>query len=128
MKTLKYTLTLMVTIMASMIANCSGLYLISGYDFRTSNIRYMIETTNDNQTVEITPYAAKTLSVYSNPDYTGQWEIKTDNKEFEFGEKDNLRQGSGEIGASIGNQGCTNIAPFTYTYTNAGRYRVKLID
>lgn len=36
-------------------AFANGLYIVSGFDARTCNIRYVIETTNDNQSVELTP-------------------------------------------------------------------------
>lgn len=64
MKSIKTTIAAIATL-ASTIAFGGGLYIVSGGDFRTCRIKYVIETTNDNETVEISPYKVKTLSIGS---------------------------------------------------------------
>lgn len=107
----------------------NGVYFVSSGDFRTPTAKWIVETTEPNQEVEITPYSARTLSVYNNPTkYISEWSVKTSGREFTFGDKDNIRQGSGEIGEAIGSRGCTNIAPTTFVFQNPGKYVVKLYN
>lgn len=110
--------------------HASGLYIISGYEFRKSNIRYTMLTTNDNESVEITPYAVRLLSV-NNPNSSfgvGEWSVKTEGKEFQYGNLSNIRQNNVDHGQPVGSKGTTNAWPTTYTYAKAGIRRVKVYD
>ena len=116
------------TILATLTCLANGVYFVSASDFRTATAKWVIETTEPNQTVEITPDKARTLTVYINPRYASEWSVKTDGQEFTFGEKDNIRQGTGAIGEAIGTQGATNIAPTTFTYPTPGNHLVKMYN
>lgn len=83
----------------SMATFAKGIYFVSGGDFREARIKYVIETTNDNQEVEITPYSLVTLgsagSWANNLKRTAPWSIKTDGKEFTFSPYSVIRTTSG---------------------------------
>ena len=71
----------------------SGLYFVSGGDFRQCNFKYILRTTEPNQTITITPKKVFTLSNYGNAAYAGPWSVKTQGEEFHFGKYDNLPNG-----------------------------------
>ena len=111
-----------------------GVYFISGYDFRKSNIIYTFLTTNDNQEVEITPSAVRLLSVVNpNSAYgVGEWSVKTEGKEFVYGNLANIDQKSTDNtynpGSPVGTAGATNGWPTIYTYSKSGNKKVKIYD
>lgn len=129
MKSIKAAIAAIATL-ASTIAFGGGLYIVSGGDFRDSRIKYVIETTNDNQEVEITPYSVTTLASAgtwaNNLKRAGEWSVKTDGKEFVFGQKTLIRKESATPGTTW-NLG-TNITPMVYTYPKAGLHTVKVFD
>ena len=101
----------------------SGLYFVSGnMDFRPSPIRYVIETTEPNETATISPVSLVLLSNWqANSAYFSPWSLKTDGNEFKYGEKDNINYGALK-------NGCTNVPVKTYTYETPGRHLVKYVD
>lgn len=116
------------TILATLTCLANGVYFVSASDFRTPTAKWVMETTVPNQTVEITPNKARTLTVYSNPKYESEWSVKTEGQEFVFGKQDNIRQGTGAIGEAVGTLGATNIAPKTFTYQTPGNHLVKMYN
>lgn len=116
--------TTMITVatIATITAN-AGLYFVSGGDFRTSNIKYTMETTEPNQTVDVTPGSVFLLSNYGNAAYASEWSIKTDGDEFTYDNKANIR-----IQESRFKNGCYNATPHTHSYSRVGKHLVKLHD
>lgn len=100
-----------------------GLYLVSGGDFRIPCVKYTVCTTQDNQTVNVTPEYVYLLSNYNNPDQLGKWSISAGGHEYTFGEKDNIN-----VEASNLKNGCSNVPPISVTFPHAGNHMVKVYD
>lgn len=110
----------------NMPSNGSGLYFISNGDFRECRIKYIIETTNDNQSVEVSPYAVRTLGIFKNKNqFKYPWSIKTDGTELEFAGNECIRQGS--TGSVVGDEGICVETPI-FQFASAGKHMVKLYD
>lgn len=109
--------------MALFTSHGSGLYFVSGGDFRECKVKYVIETTEPNQTVDITPGMVCVLNNYpkGNEPFFGEWSLKTMGEEFTFSPFDNIR-----FSSPAG--GCSNAAPVKYTYPTTGRHLVKLYN
>jgi hypothetical protein len=122
---IKSTITSIALALSSSLT-AGGLYIVSGGDFRQCNFKYYITTTNENQTVEISPSYVSLLSVWGNAPYAGPWSIKTDGQEIDCG-KSVIRYENKEIGWGLAN-GTTNIAPVTYTYSTPGTRLVKIYE
>lgn len=123
MKKTTTTLTTIAAMLISLSTMAGGLYFVSGGDFRPSYIKYTVQTTNDNQTVNITPTLVYTLSNFSNPDYTCPWSLKTMDTEYGYGPYDNIG-----VSASNLHPPCSNAAPYMVEYPHAGTHLVKLYD
>ena len=72
----------------------SGLYILSGGDFRPVAAKCILHTTTPDEIVEITPYAVRLLSIYNNPSFEGPWGVKTNGQRFDFTSLQNIRQGN----------------------------------
>ena len=99
----------------------SGLYFVSGGDFRNSYLKYTVETTNSNQEVEITPSEVSILRNWGNQKFAGPWSVKSDGREYEFTEF----QG---INSPYQSGGCSNVSPLKVSYSNPGQHLVKMFD
>ena len=100
----------------------SGLYFVSGGDFRPCNFKYALRTTEPNQTLTITPNKVFPLSNFGNPEYAGEWSVKTMGEEFLFGKYDTIPDGS-----SLGGSG-VQVEPLEYTFPAPGIHNVKIYD
>ena len=86
--------------MSCLLAQGRGLYFISGGDFRTPALEYTVETTDDNQTTNISP----AFAYGANP----TWTIKTEGVTY---------------------QGDNDPADYMYhTYPKAGTHLVKVYN
>ena len=127
------TISLLVGCMTTM-SMAGGIYFVSGSDFRKTYAKYILTTDEDHQTVEITPYGVRTVSIHGNAPYAKPWEIKTSTFSHVFNENETIRQktnsnhGYGETGEAVGEKGVTNVAPLSYTYPNKGSHIVKLYN
>ena len=79
----------------------SGLYFVSGGDFRPCNFKYTLMTIEPNQTLTLTPNKVFPLSNYGNPGYAGPWSVKTMGEEFVFGKYDTIPDGSALGGSGV---------------------------
>ena len=131
---MKITLAITLLTMTHM-GMASGIYFVSGSDFRPCQVKYTLQTTEPNQTIEITPTGVKTLTVYGNEAWAGPWSVKSQGKEIGFGPYDNIRQNGTSgltnnldtcVGIPVGQYGCTNVAPATMTYETPNNHVVKL--
>ena len=132
--------TLMVATAIAGMAHSSGVYFVSGGDFRKSDMKYVLETTNENESVEVTPWGARPLSIWkNNTKYAGPWQVKTDGEEIEYGVQSAIRQKTGSTAGgpiidgelvfpTSGGGGVTNAAPWKHVYANPGRHLVKIYD
>ena len=119
---MKTKIAAMFALMASL-AMAGGLYVVSGADFRPCLVKYVLETTEPNEEVEITPSTAVVLNNYptGNEPYKGDWSVKTMGEEFTYGPYDNIRFSSPK-------GGCSNAAPTKFTYPLPGKHLVKLFN
>lgn len=99
-----------------------GIYFVSGGDFRPCNFKYTLRTTEPNQTMTLTPNKVFPLSNYGNPEYAGEWSVKTMGEEFVFGKYDTIPDGS-----SLGGSG-VQVEPLEYTFPTPGIHNVKIYD
>ena len=105
----------------SMVAFAKGIYFVSGGDFRECRVKFTVETTNENQTVLVTPNMVGLLRNYGNPTYAGPWSIKTMGVEHGYSEYEN-------VNFSQPKGSCYNADPWNFTYPNTGRHLVKMYD
>lgn len=119
---MKTTLLALVAVALST-AFAKGIYFVSGGDFRECSIRFIMQTTEPNETVEITPGMVVLLNNYptGNQAFVGGWSLKTMGQEFIYGPYDNIRFTNGKAG-------CTNAAPIQFTYPTPGRHLVKMYN
>ena len=116
------------TLMAFHMACASGIYLVSGGDFRPYKIKYSVKTQEPGETVTITPYSLGLLSsLYDRKQYQTPWYIKTNGEEFKFTHQECINRQTTD-GTHVGPYGCTNVAPVSYTYSEPGTYLVKISD
>lgn len=115
--------TIIAAIMAlSATVFAGGLYFVSGGDFRPCNFKYVLRTTEPNQTLTITPNKIYTLSNYGNPTYSGPWSVKTQGDEFNYTQWDNIPH-DGQVKGN-----CVAVEPLQYTYATPGDHLVKIYD
>ena len=84
------TKAITMTMVAFMFVNClaSGLYICSGVDFRQCDIRYVLRTEQENESVEITPYQVQLLSIWQyNTKWDKPWSVKCDGVEYGYGSR-----------------------------------------
>lgn len=94
----KTTLLATITLLACSIAWSAGLYFVSGSDFKQCDLAYVVQTTEPNQTVDISP-------VKSNIPH--DWYVKTE-------------------GVELYKDTSDTTTPIMYTYANPGLHTVKL--
>ena len=114
-----------ITILAMALATSTfakGIYFVSGGDFRECRTKYVLKTTEPNQTLTITPNRAFTLSNYGNASFSCPWSIKTDGQEFNFSKNECIPDGH-----SLGQYGVA-ASPIQYTYAQPGNHTVKIYD
>ena len=113
------TITVMALTMATF---ASGLYFVSGGDFRPCNFKYTLRTTEPNQTITITPVKIYTLSNFGNATWSGPWSVKTQGEEFNYTQWDNIPY-DGQVKGN-----CVAVEPLQYTYAEPGDHLVKIYD
>lgn len=101
----------------------SGLYFVSGGDFRECHIKYSIMTEQPNETITITPPRVQVLGSYGNADYANPWSVKTDGQEFTYSKVENINVPTSSLGGSG-----VLAEPTQYTYANPGNHSVKIYD
>ena len=107
----------------SMATFAKGIYFVSGGDFRQCNFKYVLRTTEPNQTITITPKRVFPLSNYGNAAYAGPWSVKTHGEEFNFGKYDTIMSS----GVQLGPYG-VEVQPLQYTFPEPGDHLVKIYD
>ena len=121
MKTKIIAIALMATIGLTNIAH-GGLYIVSGLDLRAAPIKYVMETTEPNQEVDISPdYLVLFGNWPANTKYAGDWILRTEGNMFTY--KYNECINNTQFGIVW-----TNVPKRTYTYANPGKHLVKMID
>ena len=121
---MKKHITIMIAALAATIsAFAGGVYLVSGGDFRKSSIRYVLRTTEPNQTITITPERVKLLSFYNAWGHIGEWEVKTMGETTQFGKRDNILDPNESV--SDDNR---KVEGIEYTYPSPGDHIVKIYD
>ena len=90
-KRMKTTTILFVISMAfSTFAN--GIYFVSGANFKPASIKYVLETTQPNETIEVCPTGLRLLTIFGNIGYRGDWSLSVGNKEWNYDYLGCLRQ------------------------------------
>lgn len=119
---MKTKLTLLALIATMGYIAHGGLYIVSGLDLRAAPIKYVMETTEPNQEVDISPdYLVLFGNWPANTKYAGDWILRTEGNMFTYKYNEcinNLNMGIV----------WTNVPKRTYTYANPGKHLVKMID
>ena len=121
------------TIICSMLAMlamgtfASGLYIISGGDLRPCYIKYILQTTEADTQMTITPKKVSALSQWYSDYRKFPWSIKCDGTEFKYTPYDCVGLGSGAEGETL-TGGCSNAAPATMVLKNPGNHVVKIYN
>ena len=69
---MKYILASFIGIIAlSMASMANGLYFVSGANFKPASIKYVLETTQPDETIEVCPTGLRLLTIFGNVGYMG---------------------------------------------------------